>query len=296
MKANEAMPHLAMIPLRRPVATILGAAAILFAIPATSQTPAPPAAPVAEPVATYADIAALVDASTIVARAEIRKQVAVEAARAPGLASGKIRLFVQARTENLLAGRAAVGESLSFLVDVPADAKGKAPRLKKQKFLVFAAPVASKPGQLQLVRPDAILPADPALEAQVRAVATELASPDAPARVTGVREVMSVRGNLAGESETQIFLETAGGAPVSLSVVRRPGMEPTWGVSWSEIVDQAADAPRGGTLEWYRLACALPATLPPAAFLQGDSSARYQADADYALVRQSLGPCTRKKT
>ena len=270
---------------------------VLYTFPATSQvTTAPVAAPAPPPVATYADMATLVEASTIVARAEIRNQTLVEPARAPGLAAGKGRLYVQARTESLLVGRAAVGESLAFLADLPLDAKGKPPKLKKQKMLIFAVPVAGRAGQLQLVRPDAMLPADPALEEQVRALATRFASPDAPPKVTGVREVMSVRGNLAGESETQLFLDTANGAPVSLSVVRRPGMEPDWGVSWTEIVDQAADAPRGGTLEWYRLACALPRQLPQKAFLQADSASRYQAEADYGFILQSLGPCARLRT
>lgn len=274
-------------------ATICAAALLFCAFPATSQVAAPPPAP---PVATFADLATLVEAASVIARAEIRGQTPVEAARAPGLGAGKVRLYVQARTESLLVGRAAVGESLTFLADLPLDAKGKPPKLKKQRKLVFAVPVAGRAGQLQLVSPDALLPADPALEAQVRALATRFASPDAPPRVTGVREVMSVRGNLAGESETQLFLDTANGAPVSLSVVRRPGMEPDWGVSWTEIVDQAADAPQVDTLEWYRLACALPRQLPQPAFLQSDSASRYQAQVDYAFILQSLGPCTRLRT
>jgi hypothetical protein len=35
-------------------------------------------------------------------------------------------------------------------------------------------------------------------------------------------------------------------------VIRRPGMDPTWGVSWSEIVDQSAGPPAPETVEWYR--------------------------------------------
>ena len=84
---------------------------------------------------------------------------------------------------------------------------------------------------------------------------------------------MSVAGNLAGESETQLFLNTANGTPVSLTVVRRPGMAPTWGVSWTEIVDQAARPPEEGTAG-YRLACFLPRELPDKAFLQRDSASR----------------------
>lgn len=259
---------------------------------ATAQK-APQPAVAAPPVATYADIAALLERASLVARAEIRSQVALDPARQVGVAPGKVRMYLQARTESLLVGRTAVGESLTFLADVPLDAKGKPPKLKKQRFVLFAVPVPGRPGELQLVSPDAMLPAGPELEAQVRTVGTQFASPEAPPRITKVRDVMSVRGNLAGESETQLFLETATGAPVSLTVVRRPAMQPEWGVSWSEIVDQSAAPPQRDTLEWYRLACALPQRLPADAFLQAESAARFQAQADYDFVLQQLGPCER---
>lgn len=259
---------------------------------ATAQR-APAPAVAAPPVATYADVAGLLERATLVARAEVRSQVALDPARQVGVAPGKVRMYLQARTETLLAGRSAVGESLTFLADLPLDAKGKPPKLKKQRFVLFAVPVPGRPGELQLVSPDAMLPAGPELEAQVRTVATQFASPEAPPRITRIRDVMSVRGNLAGESETQLFLETSTGAPVSVTVVRRPAMQPEWGVSWSEIVDQSAAPPLRDTLEWYRLACALPQRLPADAFLQSESAARFQAQADYEFVLQQLGPCQR---
>lgn len=280
-------------------ATKIAFAMPLFcAIPAFGQGSAtvnavPAAELVAPPVATYADVASLLEKSAVVARVEVRKQATLPVETQQGVAPGKARLYVQARTESLLVGRAAVGESLAFLSDVPLTAKGKPPKLKKQRFIVFAVPVPGRAGELQLVGANAMLPADPALEQQVRTIATALLSPDAPPQITGVRDVMSVRGNLAGESETQLFLDTAGGAPVSLTVIRRPGMQPDWGVSWTEIVDQSAAPPRPETLEWYRLACSLPARLPAKAFLQSESAARFQAEVDYEFVLQQLGPCAR---
>ena len=107
---------------------------------------------------------------------------------------------------------------------------------------------------------------------------------------------MSVAGNLTGESETQLFLETATGTPVSLTVIRRPGMAPHWGVSWSEIVDQSARPPAPETVEWYRLACSLPPQLPRDAFLQDDRAARTRAEADYAFILEELGGCPRIRT
>lgn len=282
----------------RNAARIIAALPIFFANPVFAQGYAATSAtsisePVAAPTATYADVAGLLEKASIVALVQIRNQAALPPERQLGVAPGKVRLYLNARTENLLVGRAAVGESLAFLADVPLGPKGKPAKLKKQRFVVFAVPVAGRAGELQLVGANAMLPADALLEQQVRTIATALLSPDAPPAVTGVRDVMSVRGNLAGESETQMFLDTAAGAPVSLTVIRRPGMQPDWGVSWTEIVDQAAAPPRPETLEWYRLACSLPPRLPVNAFLQAESASRFQAEIDYEFVLQQLGPCTR---
>ena len=275
----------------RPLAVAIFLAAACFAGPGAAQD----RAPVTQPAATYADIADLAETAAIVALVEVRDQAEVEPARAPGLAPGHARLYIEARTEALLAGRSALGESLTYLVDVPFDAKGKAPKLKKQRYLIFAAPVAGRPGSLQLVGPDAQLSATPANEQLARTVIAALAAPGAPPAVTGIRDVMSVPGNLAGESETQLFLDTETGEPVSLSVVRRPGMQPTWGVSWSEIVDQSARPPAPQSVAWYRLACFLPARLPANAFLQQDPVSRRRAEADYAFIVEQLGACPRTR-
>ena len=247
------------------------------------------------PLATYADFAALAEQADVVALVEVRDQAEVEPERAPGLASGHARLYVEGRTQALLAGRAALGESLTYLADVALDARGRVPKLRKQRFIVFADPVPGRPGTLSLVGPGAHVPATPETEALARTVIAALAASQAPA-VTGIREAMSVAGNLAGESETQLFLDTLTGSPVSLTVVRRPGMEPQWGVSWSEIVDQAARPPEAQTVEWYRLACFLPPQLPQSALLQDDRDARARAEADYAFILEQLGGCPRIRT
>lgn len=266
----------------------LAAAAFASHFGALAQrTPPPP--PV--PAATFADLADLTERADVVALVEVRDQAEVEAARAPGLAPGYARLYIEARTQALLAGRSALGESLAYLADVPRNAKGKAPSLKKQRFLIYADPVPGRPGELRLV--GAQVPVNFPTEQLARAVIAAFAVPDAPPAVTGVRDVMSVPGNLVGESETQLFLNTASGEPVSLTVIRRPGMEPTWGVSWSEIVDQSARPPVPETVEWYRLACFLPRELPTNAFLQTDRSSRTRAEADYRYILDQLGECPR---
>lgn len=252
-----------------------------------------PAAVGVLPTVTYAGLADLTQQADIVALIEVRDQAVVPPERAPGLAAGHVRLYIEARTLALLASRSALGESQSYLVDIPLDARGKPPKLKKQRFIVYADAVPGRPGELSLVGAAAQVAANPANEQLARTVIAAFAAPDAPPAVTGIRDVMSVAGNLVGESETQLFLDTATGVPVSLTVIRRPGMDPTWGVSWSEIVDQSARPPVRETVEWYRLACFLPAQLPANVFLQSDRPSRSRAEADYHYILEQLGDCPR---
>ena len=261
---------------------------------ASAQAQAQAPAAVAE-APTYADLVDLAEPAAIVAVVVVKDQATVPTERAPGLAPGRARLYLEAQTQRVLKGPGALGESLAYLADVPLNAKGKPPKLRKQAFLVFADPVAGNPGQLRLVKPDAQLVADPVLADRVRTVVEQLVARDAPPKITGVADVISVAGNLAGESETQMSIKTAGGRPGSLTVIRRPNMAPTWGVSWSEIVDQSARPPQPGTLAWYRLACSLPSQLQPDDFLQADDAGRQRARADYRFILDSLGPCVRTR-
>lgn len=263
----------------------------LAATPGSAQTPAAAVAAAAQP--SYATLAALADGAPLVVRARVRNQAQVPAPRAPGLAAGHARLYVEAQTVALLTGNSGLPATLRYLVDLPLDAKGKPPRLKKQEVIVFARPVAGRPNELQLVAPGAQLGWSAPLEARLRPILTELVAAEAPPRVTGVSDVLSSAGNLAGESETQIFLATAGGRPAALTVVRRPGMAPRWGVSWSELVDQSAQPAQRETIAWYRLACSLPPTLPAGANLANDPIDRARAAQDYRFVMEQLGPCNR---
>jgi len=264
-------------------------------VPAFAQA-GPAAAQPAEDGPTYADLATLAEAADLVIRAEIRDQITVRPERAPGLEPGFARLYIEGATRSLLAGQSGVRESLAWLVDVPLDAKGKVPKLKGSEVLLFAEPVPGRPGTIVLVDEAAQLGWTPALGERVRGILTDLLAADAPPEVTGIADALSVRGNLAGESETQIFLETSGDSPVSISVLRRPGQDPAWGVSWGEIIDSSARPPEPGTLRWYRLACALPPELPSSANLARDPDARALAEADYAFVVAELGECERAIT
>ncbi|MFL0355342.1 hypothetical protein ACI5KX_02590 [Erythrobacter sp. GH1-10] len=276
------------------------ALAVGGAVPGTAQ-PMPDDSQTDASRATYVDLVTLGERSELVIRAEIRRQTQVGPERAPGLRPGLARLYIEADTLALIAGSTRIGESLAYLVDVPLDEKGKLPKLKKRQFILFANTVPGRPAtergrEIQLSGPNAQLDYSPEFEARLRPILTSLAASDVPPQIEGIADALAVQGTLAGESESQIFLETQDGSPVSITVLRRPGLRPTWGVSWGEIIDSSARPPQRETLRWYRLACSLPGELPSSANLARDPAARRLAAADYAFVIDQLGPCERAIT
>lgn len=275
-----------MLQIRNLILWALGVAAIHVA-PATAQDGAAPVLP------SYAEFVEMADSAELVVRAKISRAIALEPERAPDVAPGFVRLYIEAETLALLSGAAPLGESLRYLVDVPFDSRGKVPKLKNREVILFARSVPGRPSELQLSGESAQHFYSPEFESRLRPILTELAAPDSPPVVTGVRDALSVPGNLTGESETQIFLDTQTGAPVSITVLRRPGRPVAWGFSWGEIIDQSARPPAPESLEWYRLACALPARLPSEANLSSNGASRTQAERDYQFVMGALGPCSR---
>ncbi|MGA9581822.1 MAG: hypothetical protein WBR13_07625 [Allosphingosinicella sp.] len=264
------------------------AALIAFAaVPAESQAPAAPAP-------TYADLADLALAAPVAAHVRIAKATAVKAERAPGLNPGMARFYVEARLVSLIRSPASLPERLRYLVDLPRDSKGKAPRLRKGgEFLLLADRVAGRPDELRLAAADAQIAFSPERAATLRSIIREASSTEPPPRIAGIGRAFHVPGAIRGESETQIFLRTAEGTPVSLTVLRRPGETPQWAVALGEIVDEAAEPPAPGTLLWYRLACGLPRALPRQSLAEAGSEGAAAIQADYRLVLERLGPCVR---
>lgn len=292
-----------MVSIRRNAAIraagMAGAALLLAACATASAAAGRDRVPVeldAASAPTYADLVTYALAADTVAIVTVEDQRAFPAERAPDLSADKVRLYVESLTRALLVAPGGVGEGMVFVTDVGRDADGDAPDLEERDFVIFADSVRGRPGEVQLVASQAMFPAGPVIEERVRRVLRQLAEGNVPPVITGVRDVISVPGNLAGESETQMFVQTASGEPVSLTVVRRPGMAPTWGVSLGEIVDSAASAPEAESLAWFRFACSLPRQLPEDAFLQSDRSSRARASEDYAFVLAQLGTCERRFT
>jgi hypothetical protein len=244
----------------------------------------------------YADAADLALAASVAAHVRVARASALRRREAPDVAPGHRRFYVEADILSLIRGPGALPARVSYLVDLPNDARGRAARIpRRAEYVLLATAVAGRPGELRLVAPDAQLAYSPALADRIRSILREAIPADAPPRVTAVGRAFHVPGSIPGESETQIFLQTANERPVSLTVLRRPGERPRWAVSLSELVDDNALTPRPESLLWYRLACTLPRALPPQSLADASASEADAIRSDYRLVLESLGPCVRNR-
>lgn len=242
----------------------------------------------------YADMVDLADKAPLVAHVRIRNIIALKPVQAGIVPSGHKRLFVEADVAGLIRGDAGISPIVTYLYDAPIDARGKIPKLKKAQVILFARP-GNRPSEIQLIAPDAQIPATPAEVDRVKAVLSALVAPGAPPRIIGLGDAFHVAGTIAGEGETQIFLRTENGDPVSLSILRRPGQAPHWAVALGEIMDEAARPPEPGSLLWYRMACSLPGSLPARSVRTLSVQDAEAARADYAVVIAALGSCGRTR-
>lgn len=245
--------------------------------------------------AAYADIADLVTISPLIVDATIRNLQKIAPEQAIGVPADRQRMLVEADVTALIRGQSGITPRVRFLLDVPKDAKGKIPKLKKQRLFLLGSTVNGKPGEIRLSRPNALIQYSAANDALVRSITKEAVLIDAPPKITGVISAFYSAGTVLGEGETQVFLRTAKEQPLSLSILSRPGQDKRWAVSTAEVIDESASAPEKFTLLWYRLACDLPRTLSSDLVEAADSDNAARAQADYKFVLDSLGPCGRKR-
>jgi hypothetical protein len=269
---------------------LAAAAALAAAQPADSQQ-VPAAAPM-----TYADLADLALGAPVVAHVRVADADALSA-RETGIVPPRHRRFlIEADLVALIRGDGGVPARISYLVDLADDARGRPARVRRRtEYLLVARRVPGRPAELRLAAPDAQLPFSPAAAERLRAIVRESLSPDAPPRITGIGRAFHVPGSLPGESETQFFLQTANGRPISLSVLRRPGEQPRWSVALGEMVDDSASAPAPESLLWYRLACTLPPALPARSLAEAGAAEAQAIARDYRLVVERLGRCARSR-
>jgi hypothetical protein len=253
--------------------------------------PAAPATTVALPPSyPYASIADLAIQAPLVIDGIVRDVVRIKGPEAMNVAPGYARIYVTVDVIALIRGPGAVPQRVGYLYDVKLDLRGSVPRLKKQRMLLFARPVAGAADQIQLITSDAQLAWSPATEATTRRIATDFTATDSPPAVTGIANAFHAAGTLPGEGETQIFLKT-NGHPISLSIIRKQDAPPAWSVSLSEVVEDALPPPQRDTFLWYRLACGLPTELPGDILAGLDPSDANAVRDDYALVQNGLGRC-----
>jgi len=251
------------------------------------------AAPSMAPVGVhYADLAALALPAEIVAKVRVLEVIEVKPTAGAERVPNYIRLYVDAQIEALIKGAQDTPKQVSFLVDVPLDAHGHAPKIKKSAQLIFARAVLGRSGFVQLNAPDAMLDWTDERESLARSILVAKAATDSPPHVTGIDTGFSVAGTVAGERETQIFLRTDS-RPVSLTISHHPGEATQWSVALGEIADHGVPPPPPNTLLWYELACMLPAHYPDAKLSGQTEEAAGAIRTDYDFVVQSLGPCER---
>lgn len=267
----------------------MAVAALALAASNLAAQPAP-----VEQSASFADLADLALAAPITAHVRIAKADRLGPRETANVPPGHQRFFVEARLVALIRGPAEVPVRVRYLVDLPDVGGGPARLTKRSEHLIFAAP-GPRPGELRLIVRDAQIAWTPSAAASVRALLAEAQTPAAPARVTGIGRVFHVPGSLAGESETRIFLATASGRPISLAVRRRPGVGPSWSAALGDFVDEPAQVPPV-SLIWYRLACGLPAALPPSALADAEAAEARIAAEDYRFVREAIGACARTRS
>jgi hypothetical protein len=241
----------------------------------------------------YAQIADRVVGAPAILDVRIRSATRIKGPEAANVAAGYQRFYVEADVLALIRADAPLPARVGYVVDVPLDARGRAPKLNKRRVLLFARPVAGQPTMIQLTTLDGQRDWSAELDALIRRIAREVVAPDAPPAITGLGNAFHVPGSLPGEGETQIFVQTANGAPISLSILRRPGEQKRWAVALGEIVDDAAAAPPRDTLLWYRLACGLPRALPATSLADAEPENAAAAREDYRFVLEQLGPCRR---
>ncbi|MEH6757211.1 MAG: hypothetical protein V7676_06835 [Parasphingorhabdus sp.] len=257
--------------------------------PAFSQSDTP-----ADPLQ-YADLADLSVNAPVIAHVTVKNAIKVAPERALNAPAGTRRHYIIATTNALIRGQGGIPDTIRYIIDLPLDDRGRAPKIKKKSFIIFARNLTTANGDVQLAAQDAQIIWTPERDQRVRSLVREIVARNAPPAITRIGSAFHVSGTIIGEGETQIFMETKSNDPVSITVLSRDGQKKVWAVSLGEIVDEAARAPIRNSLLWYRLACFLPKSLPNESLAGVSGENATQARRDYGLVMQDLGDCPRSR-
>lgn len=245
--------------------------------------------------ASYSDIADLIVISPLIIDVTVRNVQKLSVEQSVGVPASLERVLVEADVMALIRGEGGVTSRVRFLLDVPKNANGKIPKLKKQRMFLFGRQVQGRAGEMQLSRPNALAMFSVTNDTLIRGITKEAVQLNAPQRIASIASAFHSAGTVLGEGETQIFLKTETDEPLSLTVLSRPGQQKQWAVSTAEVIDASATAPQRFTLLWYRLACGLPRSLPSERVEGANNEDTARAQADYKFVIDALGPCGRKR-
>lgn len=239
----------------------------------------------------WTDLADLALASPVVILATVRNADRLGRRHAPDVPAGETRVLVRADLSAALKAPSLLPASAAWLWQGRADARGRPPFGRAAPVMVFATPVsgggdpAVQP--LRLISPHGQQPWSAEIEASVRDILSQAVRPGAGGlMVTGVSDGFRTEGDVTGASETQFFLATRGGRPMTMVVRRAPASPATVQVATDDLVDRAAPV-QPFTLLWRGLACGLPEALPERLAGNPDLAA------DYVLARNLIGPCGR---
>lgn len=251
-------------------------------------------APYPGPAATDPEFTLLADlvlASPVILRGTIARARKLSGKAASDVPAGSVRMLVEVDLATVLKAPGLLPARAEWLWQGPVGRDGKPPLRAGQPVLAFLSVPQGGPEpdvvQFRLTAPAAHRPWDGAEEAAVRAIVA--AAKDGEGfMVQGVGDGFRVAGAVAGASESQFFLATDAGRPLTLVVTRAPDAAPLVRVATGDVIAATAAVVRPETLLWRALACGLPDDLPE----------RLQADPglaeDYRLALAGFGDCGRR--
>lgn len=255
----------------------------------------PPSIHAATPQLTDAEwlrLAGLAVNSPVVIEGEVRRVRRIGGRAAADVPAGESRHLVELDLTAALKAPGVLPARAEWLWQGPGR---NAPVAKGAQLQVFLADPRAGPApevmQYRLIAPDAMRRRTPADDAALRAILGEARQPGAAGlMVTGVSAGFRTEGTVAGRSESQFFLTTTGGRPLTLTVTRTPDAPPAVSVATGDVIAASAQAIQPRTLVWRALSCGLPAQLPDT--LAESVAADPGLAEDYALARAGLADCS----
>lgn len=275
--------------------TVLWTVGLVFGLIFATNAPARTVEPLVNapnstaPGLSWSDIVDLTLAAPVVIHARTDNIRRISNNIAHDVPAGEVRVLVEAKLQAALKAPEALAASAAWQWQGPAAARKTPPFARDDMVIAFLrrAGHSGDVWQYQLVAPHAQLPWTPELESDVRGILREARNPQNQGlMVTGVSDGFRTEGTVHGQSESQFFLTTIGGRPLTLNVLRQPEFLPTVTLATGDMVDKGQPV-RPRTLGWHALACGLPAELPARlAEVPGLND-------DYILAQTAIGPCGR---